>query len=78
MEVWEEIAEMVHRCTINKNCQAEILDTIDPLSAEDRPIWNPMHRIHEIVSRDEIIRSYIASGCEAVDADIVNAGVLSE
>jgi len=66
-----------------KSCPTEILEALDSINAEGRPIWKPMHlqpmyRMHECVGREGSIRcrsnAYIAGGVTDVGADIFARG----
>lgn len=46
----------------NKTCPTEILEAIDSINAEGRPIWKPMHmqpifRMHELIGKEGTLRS---------------------
>lgn len=67
-----------------KTCPTEILEAIELLNAEGRPIWKPMHmqpmyRMHECIGRDGTIRcktnAYIAGSATDVGADIFDRGL---
>lgn len=67
-----------------RTCPTEILEAIDSINAEGRPIWKPMHmqpmyRMHEVVGRKGTLRcrtnAYIAGDVEDVGADIFQRGV---
>lgn len=66
-----------------KSCPTEILNTIESLNAEGRPIWKPMHmqpnyRLHECIGKDGSIRcktnAYIAGHVLDNGAVIFNRG----
>ena len=66
-----------------KTCPTEILEAINSINAEGRPIWKPMHmqpmyRMHECVGREGTIRcrtnAYITGGVTDVGADIFQRG----
>lgn len=66
-----------------KTCPTEILEKINAINAEGRPIWKPMHmqpmyRMHEAIGREGILRcktnAYIAGGVTDVGADIFQRG----
>jgi dTDP-4-amino-4,6-dideoxygalactose transaminase len=66
-----------------KTCPTEILEKIESINAEGRPIWKPMHmqpmyRMHEVVGRDGTLRcrtnAYIAGGVKDIGADIFARG----
>lgn len=67
-----------------KSCPTEILEAIESINTEGRPIWKPMHmqpmyRMHEVVGRDGSLRcrtnAYIAGCVKDVGADIFERGV---
>ena len=67
-----------------KTCPTEILEALNEINAEGRPIWKPMHmqpmyRMHEFVTREGSGRcrtnAYIAGGCVDVGADIFDRGL---
>ena len=67
-----------------KSCPTEILDALDSINAEGRPIWKPMHmqpmyRMNEFVTVSGSGRAktnaYIAGGIKDVGADIFQRGV---
>lgn len=67
-----------------KTCPTEILEAINGINAEGRPVWKPMHmqpmyRLHEYIGRDGSMRArsnaYIAGGVTDVGADIFQRGV---
>ncbi|MCR5837641.1 MAG: DegT/DnrJ/EryC1/StrS family aminotransferase [Lachnospiraceae bacterium] len=67
-----------------KSCPTEILEALESINAEGRPIWKPMHmqpmyRMHECVGTDGSIRcrtnAYIDGGVEDVGTDIFARGV---
>lgn len=67
-----------------KTCSTEILEAIDSINAEGRPIWKPMHmqptyRMHEFVTINGSGRAktnaYIAGDVTNVGADIFERGL---
>ncbi len=67
-----------------KSCPTEILEALNGINAEGRPIWKPMHmqpmfRMNEFVGRAGNMRArtnaYIAGGVEDVGADIFQRGL---
>ena len=67
-----------------KSCPTEILETIESINAEGRPIWKPMHmqpmyRMNSFVTVAGEGRArtnaYIAGGVEDVGADIFDRGL---
>ena len=67
-----------------KSCPTEILDAINSINAEGRPIWKPMHeqpmyRMHEFVTTNGSGRAktnaYISDGFMDVGADIFHRGL---
>ena len=67
-----------------KTCPTEILEAINSILAEGRPIWKPMHmqpmyRMHDVIGREGTLRcktnAYIAGNVEDVGADIFQRGV---
>ena len=67
-----------------KTCPTEILEALDFINADGRPIWKPMHlqpmyRMHEFVTVDGTGRcrtnAYIEGGVEDTGADIFNRGL---
>lgn len=76
--------EVAYVKEVGKTCPTEILEAINMVNAEGRPVWKPMHmqpmyRMHEIVGRKGTLRcrtnAYIAGGVEDVGADIFQRGV---
>lgn len=66
-----------------KTCPTEILNAINSINAEGRPIWKPMHmqpmyRMHECIGREGSIRcktnAYISSNVNDNGADIFDRG----
>lgn len=69
---------------LGKSCPTEILDALNSINAEGRPIWKPMHmqpmyRMHEFVTVSGSGRAktnaYIAGSIKDVGADIFQRGV---
>lgn len=67
-----------------KSCPTEILDAINSINAEGRPIWKPMHmqpiyRMNACIGVNGNMRArtnaYIAGGVEDVSADIFERGL---
>ena len=67
-----------------KSSPSEILDALNSINAEGRPIWKPMHmqpmyRMHEIVGRKGSLRgqsnAYIEGEAIDIGADIFQRGV---
>lgn len=76
--------EALYISEAGKTCPTEILEVLNNLNAEGRPIWKPMHlqpmyRMHECVGRSGSMRAktnaYIAGGVKDVGADIFQRGV---
>lgn len=76
--------EALYIAEAGKSCPTEILEALNSINAEGRPIWKPMHmqpmyRMHECIGREGTIRcrtnAYIAGGAEDVGADIFQRGV---
>lgn len=68
----------------NKSCPTEILEAIQNINAEGRPIWKPMHmqpmyRMHECIGKDGSIRcktnAYIKGSVKDYGADIFDRGL---
>ena len=67
-----------------KSCPTEILDAINSINAEGRPIWKPMHmqpmyRMHEFItvhgSGRAKTNAYISGGIKDIGADIFQRGL---
>lgn len=67
-----------------KSCPSEILDALNSINAEGRPIWKPMHmqpmyRMHEFITVSGSGRAktnaYIAGGIKDIGTDIFQRGV---
>lgn len=76
--------EALYISEAGKTCPTEILEVLNSLNAEGRPIWKPMHlqpmyRMHESIGRSGSMRAktnaYIAGGVNDVGADIFQRGV---
>jgi len=76
--------EALYISEAGKTCPTEILEVLNSLNAEGRPIWKPMHlqpmyRMHECIGRSGSMRAktnaYIAGGVNDVGADIFQRGV---
>ena len=76
--------EALYISEAGKTCPTEILEVLNSLNAEGRPIWKPMHlqpmyRMHECIGRSGSMRAktnaYIAGGVKDVGADIFQRGV---
>lgn len=76
--------EALYRSEPGKSCPTEILEAIESINAEGRPIWKPMHmqpiyRMNPFVTRDGNGRArsnaYIAGESVDVGADIFNRGL---
>ena len=76
--------EALYISEAGKTCPTEILEVLNSLNAEGRPIWKPMHlqpmyRMHECIGRSGSMwaktNAYIAGGVKDVGADIFQRGV---
>lgn len=76
--------EALYISEAGKTCPTEILEVLNSLNAEGRPIWKPMHlqpmyRMHECIGRSGSMRAktnaYIAGGVKDVGVDIFQRGV---
>lgn len=76
--------EALYISEAGKTCPTEILEVLNSLNAEGRPIWKPMHlqpmyRMHECIGKSGSMRAktnaYIAGGVNDVGADIFQRGV---
>ena len=76
--------EVLYISEDGKSCPTEILDALNSINAEGRPIWKPMHmqpmyRMHEFVTVSGSGRAktnaYIAGSIKDVGADIFQRGV---
>lgn len=76
--------EALYISEAGKTCPTEILEVLNSLNAEGRPIWKPMHlqpmyRMHECIGKNGSMRAktnaYIAGGVKDVGADIFQRGV---
>lgn len=76
--------EALYISEAGKSCPTEILDALNSINAEGRPIWKPMHmqpmyRMHEFVTVNGSGRAktnaYIAGSIKDVGADIFQRGV---
>lgn len=76
--------EALYISEAGKTCPTEILEALNSLNAEGRPIWKPMHlqpmyRMHECIGKSGSMRAktnaYIAGGVNDVGADIFQRGV---
>ena len=76
--------EALYIAEAGKSCPTEILDALNSINTEGRPIWKPMHmqpmyRMHEFVTVNGSGRAktnaYIAGSIKDVGADIFQRGV---
>ncbi len=76
--------EALYIAEAGKSCPTEILDALNSINAEGRPIWKPMHmqpmyRMHEFVTVNGSGRAktnaYIAGEVKDVGADVFQRGV---
>ena len=76
--------EALYISEAGKSCPTEILDALNSINAEGRPIWKPMHmqpmyRMHEFVTVNGSGRAktnaYIEGSIKDVGADIFQRGV---
>lgn len=76
--------EVLYVAESGKSCPSEILDALESINAEGRPIWKPMHmqpmyRMNEFVTINGSGRAktnaYIAGGVNDVGVDIFQRGV---
>ena len=67
-----------------KTCPTEILEALNSINAEGRPIWKPMHmqpmyRMHDVIGRNGSLRgqtnAYIEGEAIDIGADIFQRGV---
>ena len=76
--------EALYTPETGKSCPTEILDAINSINAEGRPIWKPMHmqpmyRMHEFITVNGSGRAktnaYISGGIKDIGADIFQRGL---
>lgn len=66
----------------NKSCPTEILEALNKINCEGRPIWKPMHmqpvyRMHSFITKDgsaEKAETFVDGNCNYVGRDIFNRG----
>lgn len=76
--------EALYTPETGKSCPTEILDAINSINAEGRPIWKPMHmqpmyRMHEFITINGSGRAktnaYISGGIKDIGADVFQRGL---